>query len=136
MAAKNAPDVTAYHDLEPNFDAFEGEPEFNDTDWGHETRSMNAKHLRKATVGDELILNDRKRPLCVREVALAEDAGPYGRKRLFLQGNGCDYMIEVDLFHPRARFVLLDTGRATDTRDLGALEWVIPDDVVNAEGDQ
>lgn len=135
MAAKNPANVTTYQDLEPNFDGFEGEPALNDTDWGYDTRSTNATHLREASVGDELILNDRKRPLRVREVALADDAGPYGRKRLFLQGNGCDYMVEVDLFHTRARFVLLPTGRATESRDLGTLEWVIPDSVVNAEGE-
>lgn len=122
--------VTSYQELEPNFAALEEEPSLNDTEWGHKTRSTNADHLREAEVGDELKINDRARALTVREIALSESEGPYGRKRLYLQGNGCDYLIEVDLFHNHARFQLLSTGRASDSRCLGEIEWVVPDEVL------
>lgn len=105
------------------------------TEWGHEIKYDRADALREAQIGDELIINDRKRPLSVRETTHTDD-GAYGRRRLFLQGNGCDYSIEVDQFHDRAKFELLDTGRATDTRDLGTIEWVVEvDPHTSTDGD-
>lgn len=87
-----------------------------------ETGSVMGRHLEQAEVGDEFILNDRKRALRVREVALKDDWGEEGKKHIYLVGNGVSYMIELDLSRYETTFVRLK-GADTTYKDLGGVEF-------------